>query len=175
MVIGSFGLILGLRLGLIPVRADVDGPRHTVPGWWSCRHCGSVTLATCWQWRRAQQIFRFVDQLLLLLLLFEITEIAAALKRMAPFLVPAEAIHQIIARIFDVTGDGGHDLQKSVELLALGQVTAGQCRDPFLEEGSFILGLVGQAPMLGAAAHQAGVAIPQLQIGALEHPADRQA
>ncbi|MFN5193524.1 MAG: hypothetical protein ACK5E6_03735, partial [Cyanobacteriota bacterium] len=87
-----------------------------------------MTLATCWQWRRAQQIFRFVDQLLLL---FEITEIAAALKRMAPFRVPAEAIHQIIARLFDVTGDGGHDLQNSVELLALGQVTAGQCRDPF--------------------------------------------
>lgn len=55
------------------------------------------------------------------------------------------------------------------ELLAFGQVTAGQGRDPFLEEGGFILGLIGQAPMLGPAAHQAGVAISQLQIGAIEH------
>ena len=78
----------------------------------------------------------------------QITEIAAALKRMAAFLVPAEAIHQIIAGIFDVTGDGCHDLQKFVEFLALGQVTAGQGRDPFFEEGSFILGLVGKAPLL---------------------------
>jgi hypothetical protein len=87
--------------------------------------------------------------------MFEIAEIAAALKGMAPFLVAAKAIHQIIAGIFNVTGDGRHDLQKFVEFLALGQVTAGQGRDPFFEEGSFILGLVGQAPMLGPAAHQA--------------------
>ncbi|MFM8967865.1 MAG: hypothetical protein ACKOGI_07980, partial [Vulcanococcus sp.] len=72
MVIGSFGLILGLRLGLTPVQADVDGPRHTVTGWRGCRDCGSVAVAAWWQWRRAQQIFRFVDQLLLLL--FEIAE-----------------------------------------------------------------------------------------------------
>ncbi|MEA5416884.1 hypothetical protein [Synechococcus sp. BA-132 BA5] len=147
-----------------------------------------MAVATWWQWRRAQQIFRFIDQLLLLLFEIaeavlgaapaidemnhcphQIAEIAAALKGVTALLVPAEAIHQIIARIFNVTGDGRHDLQKLVELLALGQVTAGQGRDSFLEEGGFILGLVGQAPMLGAAAHQAGVAIPQLQIGAIEH------
>ncbi|WP_255090860.1 hypothetical protein [Vulcanococcus limneticus] len=147
-----------------------------------------MAIAAWWQWWRAQQIFRFVDQLLLLLFEIaeavlgaapaidemnhcphQIAEIAAALKRMATFLVPAEAIHQIIAGIFDVTGDGRHDLKQLIEFLALGQVTAGQGRDPFFEEGSFILGLVGQAPMLGPAAHQAGVAISQLQIGAVEH------
>jgi hypothetical protein len=109
MVIGSFGLIL--VLGLAPVRADVDGPRHTVPGRWGCRDCGAVAIAAWWQWWRAQQIFRFVDQLLLLLFEIaeavlgaapaidemnhgphQITEIAAALKRMAPFLIPAKAI-----------------------------------------------------------------------------------
>jgi prevent-host-death family protein len=55
------------------------------------------------------------------------------------------------------------------ELLAFGQVTAGQGRDPLLEESGFILGLVGQTPMLSAAAHQAGVAISQFQVGAIEH------
>ncbi|MFN9956401.1 MAG: hypothetical protein ACK55I_25160, partial [bacterium] len=95
-----------------------------------------------------------------------ITEMAAALKCMAAFLVTAEAIHQIIAGIFNVTGDGRHDLQELIELLALGQIATGEGRDPFLEESCFILGLVGQAPMLGAAAHQAGVAIPQFQVGA---------
>ncbi|MFN6337797.1 MAG: hypothetical protein ACK41W_03575 [Cyanobacteriota bacterium] len=99
----------------------------------------------------------------------QIAEIATALKGMATFLVAAKAIHQIIAGIFNVTGDGRHDLQKFVEFLALGQVTASQGRDPFFEEGSFILGLVGQAPMLGPAAHQTGVTIPQLQVSAVEH------
>jgi len=76
--------------------------------------------------------------------------------------------YQIIAGIFNVTSDGCHDLQELIELLALRQIAAGQGRDPFLEECSFILGLVGQTPMLGAAAHQAGVAIPQFQVGAIE-------
>jgi hypothetical protein len=62
--VDSFGLILGLRLGqgllwwlqprvcglgrllgLAPVRADVDGPLHTVPRRWGYRHCGSVAVA----------------------------------------------------------------------------------------------------------------------------------
>ncbi|QPN56532.1 hypothetical protein I1E95_15985 [Synechococcus sp. CBW1107] len=147
-----------------------------------------MAVATWWGWRRRQQILGLIDQLLLLLLEIaeavlgaapaidemnhgphQITEIAAALKGMAAFLVPAEAIHQIIAGIFNVSRDGRHDLQELIEFLALGQVTAGQGRDPFLEESGFILGLVGQAPVLGAAAHQAGVAISQLQIGAIEH------
>jgi hypothetical protein len=65
MVVGLFGLILGLRL--TPVRAEVDGPGRTVPRRWGCRDCGSVAVAAWWGWRRAQQIFRFIDQLLLLL------------------------------------------------------------------------------------------------------------
>jgi hypothetical protein len=36
----------------------------------------------------------------------QIAEIAAALKTLAPFLVPAEAIHQIITGIFNVTLSG---------------------------------------------------------------------
>jgi hypothetical protein len=52
----------------------------------------------------------------------EITDSPATLEAMAAFLVTAEAIHQIIAGIFNVTGDGRHDLQELVELLVLGQV-----------------------------------------------------
>ena len=88
--------------GLAPVRADVDGPRHTVPRRWGCPGCGSVAVAAWWQWRRRQQILRLIDQLLLLLFEIaeavlgaapaidemnhgphQITEIAAALKGMA--------------------------------------------------------------------------------------------
>ena len=176
---------LGRLRGLTPVHVDVDGPRHTVPRGWGCRNCGSVAVATWWGWR--EQILGLVDQLLLLLLeitkavlraapaidemnhrAHQIAEITTSLKGMATFLIAAEAIHQIIAGIFNIACDGRHDLQELIELLALGQIAAGEGRDPFLEQGSFILGLVGQAPMLSAAAHQAGVAIPQLQgIGTL--------
>jgi hypothetical protein len=45
----------------------------------------------------------------------QIAQIAAPLEGMAPFFVPAEAIHQIIAGIFNVTGDGRHDLQELIE------------------------------------------------------------
>lgn len=138
-----------------------------------------------WRWR--QKLLRLVDQLLLLLLeiakavlgtapaidemnhgAHQIAEIATTLEAMAAFLVAAEAIHQIIAGIFNVTGDGRHDLQELIKFLALGQIAAGEGRDPFLEQGCFILGFAGQAPMLGAAAHQAGVAIAQFQVGAVE-------
>ena len=185
MVWGSFGLILGLRL--TPVRAEVDGPGRTVPRRWGCRDCGSVAVAAWWRWRWREKILGLVDQLLLLLLeiaepvfgatpaidemnhgAHQIAEIATTLEAMAAFLVAAKAIHQIIAGIFNITGDGRHDLKELIKFLAPGQVAAGQGRDPFLEQGCFILGLVSQTPMLGAAAHQAGVAIPQFQVGAVE-------
>ena len=110
--------------GLAPVQTDVDGPRHTVARGWGCRNCRPVAVAAWWGWRRRQQILGLIDQLLLLLFEIaeavlgaapaidemnhgphQITEIAAALKGMATFLVAAKAIHQIIAGIFDVTGD----------------------------------------------------------------------
>jgi len=103
-----------------------------------------VAVAAWWRWRWREKILGLVDQLLLLLLeiakavlgaapaidemnhcAHQIAEIAAALKGMATFLVAAEAIHQIITGIFDVTGDGRNDLQELVDFLALGQVTAG--------------------------------------------------
>ncbi|QPN65261.1 hypothetical protein [Synechococcus sp. CBW1006] len=209
MVVGSFGLILDLRLalwiglvqlwllracglgrawGLNAIGAQVDGPLRTVPRRCGCPGCGSVAVAIAavgWRWR--EQILGLVDQLLLLLLEIakavfgaaptidemnhctdEITDIPATLKAMATFLVATEAIHQIIADIFNVTGDGRHDLQELIKFLALGQIATGEGRDPFLEQGGFILGLVGQTPMLGAASHQAGVTIAQFQVGAVE-------
>ncbi len=77
----------------------------------------------------------------------QVAEIATSLEAMATFLVTAEAIHQIIAGIFNIACDGRHDLQELIELLALRQIAAGQGRDPFLEQCSFILGLVCQAPI----------------------------
>jgi hypothetical protein len=92
-----------------------------------------------WRWRK--KILGLVDQLLLLLFEIaeavlgatpaidemdhctdEITDISPTLEALAAFLVAAKAIHQIIAGIFNVTGDGRHDLQELVELLVLGQV-----------------------------------------------------
>ena len=44
---------LGRLVALVPVRADVDGPRHTVPRRGDCRDCGSVAVAAGGQ-RRAR-------------------------------------------------------------------------------------------------------------------------
>jgi hypothetical protein len=138
-----------------------------------------------WRWR--EQILGLVDQVLLLLLEIaepvlgataaidemnhgadEITDVTPTMQTLAPLVVPVETIDNIIAGIFNVSGDGRHDLQKLVDLLALGQITAGLGRESFLKLGGFFLCLVDKAPMLGLAAHQAGVAIPQFQVGAVE-------
>ena len=79
--------------------------------------------------RRSQQVLCLVDQLLLLLLEIakavlvatpaiddmnhckdEITDSPATLEAMATFLVAAEAVHQIIASIFNITGDGRKEI-----------------------------------------------------------------
>jgi len=177
---------LGRVWGLNAVGAQVDGSLRTVPrrrGFWG----GGALAVAAGGWRWREKTLGLVDQLLLLLLEIaepvlgatpaidemnhrtnEITDSPATLEAMAALLIAAKTIHQIIAGIFKITGDGCHDLQELIELLVVWWITAGQSRNPFLEKGSFILSLVGQAPMLGAAAHQAGVAIPQFQDGAIE-------
>jgi hypothetical protein len=146
MVVGSFGLILGLGLrlrlrlalewwlqlvvsgfcrllGLTPVHADVDGSLRTVPRRRVCPDCGSAAVAiAAGGWRLREKILKLVDQLLLLLL-----AIAKAVLGAAP------AIAEMNHRTNEIT-DSPATLEAMAALLvaaeAIHQIIAGIYKSP---------------------------------------------